>query len=635
MSRLFREYNRTLILVFMSLLLVAFLIPNTIQGCGGRDPTLKQKIGEAFGRTITVRDVRQADADVRLISSLFGFQLPEEQRFQYYLLMEEAERMGIRVPRSEAQAYLTESGASEEALQSLQRQTGRSYDQIFDVLARWLAVERVLALQTAGLVDSLPRREAEYRDNRQEAAAKLSVIDDRAFVHKVPEPTEEQIQAFFEATKDRASAHTDTEFVYGYKLPNRVQVEYVTVDPNQMRDRIHVTAAQAKKWMEDNQSRYMKPNPLATQPASELPQVPMTYDEARDRVRADYRAARALEEAQRLVTDLYNAAHRPWVPTGRDAEGFSNPPAEPASLAQLKERMGSDYPIEHHVLDLQGEEALKRVPGFGKAALLLGREQLTAAQLAVRVKGLLPKDPADGKPVLNVGEPSPIVFIYDTDPLTRRPIARQAFVFRVLSIAPSAPPELAEVRAQLIEDWKMIEAHTLAQKYAEDLAARARAIGLEQAVEEAKELKEIFAAAAPAATQPTSAPGDAPEAGAEYLRQLKPIQPSRLMRESPFVAGIGLAGDIPKRVFALAETPTEADAPHRATAIPLAGRKRWVVAELLEIKPIYQDDFQKEFAQAAGRMFQERQEFERAWLRSENIESRTKFVSELRRAPQE
>ena len=323
-NKFIRNNSRTLLMVFMSLLLVAFLIPNTIQGVSDADRQYRFKLGQAFGREITTADLTQAESDIRVVSYA-GLErgLTQGAALGFYLLSKEAERAGVRVGREEVKAFLVDLARQgdttwqqpDERLKFIQQATRRSYDQIYDAIGRWLAVDRLAQFQAGGVIDTLPRQELAYRNTTQEAAAQVAVLNDKAFLSQVPEPTEEELLAFFDECKGRKTAHTTKELVFGYLLPDRVQVQYLTVDPQQIKSQITVQAAQVRRFFEENAQRYTKPDPLASPPAAggQVPQVPMTFEEARDRVREDYREARALELAQTAVNEIYHEARRAWA----------------------------------------------------------------------------------------------------------------------------------------------------------------------------------------------------------------------------------------------------------------------------------------------------------------------------------
>lgn len=632
-TKFFRRYSRQLLMVFMSLLLVAFLIPSTLQNIGERG-RVKLKWGEAYGHSITNNDLEGLQADVRVLNlpvrlegvrrelrlyDLLGLPPPhDEAALDFYLLREEARRVGVRVGRSEAAAWLKRIGFAENEVSQLASTMRCSPEELVDTAAQWIAVGRLLGVQGAAMFESLPRQELKYRDSTQMAVADLSVLDVKALVYLVPEPTDEELQKFFDECKGRTTKHTEDQLEFGYLLPDRVQIEYLTISPEKVLLTVKVKASQVEQFYNDHKDRYMKPDPMATQPVQgRRPQVQMTLEEAKEKVRADVRLERAIDIAQSLVNQMHDEAHLPWNRAERDADSFAVPPpeAENVSFEKLKEKYSTTYEIDYGLTELLDQKALQGIPRLGRAGAGGG---MTVADLAFRVKGIL-TDTKDGRPVLSVLEPAPVAL---TDLGTRSP--QQAYLFRVVAVAPSAPPEsLDPMRAQVVEDWKLSRAFELAHTYAENLAARSRELGLTAAVEQDSELNSVLAAA-----QTASQPAGTPPAPRKYVEDLQPAAFNRLTRADAYDRrlGTGVPG-VAKAFFDVVDKPASATLPaHRVVCVPVANRFKWAVGELNEVKPIYAGAFQKQLLQTAQQNQQnDLQLLSMLWPVPDNVEQRTGF----------
>lgn len=630
LNKFLRKNSRTLLMIFMSLLLVAFLIPDAIQGLASRGEAPKMKIGTAFGQEVTTHELRSARAELSVLRQM-GLPVPPQiDELGYYLLTEQARRSGVRIGPDEVKNRLSRAGVTNETLAAVRRNTSLGYRQIYEVIGRWMAVLTLLDAESEAVFSSLPREELAYRDQSQEAIARLALIDARAFVHRVPEPTEEELQAFFAECGNRTQAHTEDELVFGYRLPPRVEVEYLTVDPELARRQVTIRASQVERYFEENRGRYLKPDPQGTREADgRVRQIPMDFDEAREQVREDCRLARAVEDAQRLVNELYDEVAAPWraAPVGPD--GFREPPGELVSFDELALSRSGRLTVEYNKTPALDAPGLGRLPGFGRAFYTEGRQRWTVPQLALRVQGILEKADPQG-PALSIGEPAPVVM---SENPRRRGEPYQAYLFRVVKAWPAAPPEsLDAVRKQLVDDWKLAKAFELAGAEAEALAARAREIGLDAAVDEAAELKEILAAGERAALPP-DAPAQPPPRLPEYLAELQPFQPEGLTRSAGFVRPrLGRTQNVPRAVFELAEAaaaaatnPATAPA-RRATHVPVASQFKWVVAEFVELRPLYRQAFEAELAGLSAQSQQaELQQFFQAWFSPERIYQRTGF----------
>ncbi|MBU0638885.1 MAG: SurA N-terminal domain-containing protein [Planctomycetes bacterium] len=629
-TKFFRRYTKILLMVFMSLLLVVFLIGDVLQQMGSKWRNPEQEIGEAFGQPISTTDLRRANSDMQILAQLR--MLPSGlNQLDVYLLQQEARRMGVRVGHAEVKATLGSLPNSGVMLAAIRDRYGRSLDSIYDVVGEWLAIRRAAGYQVAVLGESRPRVELAYRDQMQEAVVKLAVLESKAFLASVPEATPAEVAEYFEQAKNRTGSNAEDLLEFGYQQPDRVQIEYLTVDPKAIQIKVRVRELEAERFYEDHREQYYEkvPRPPSTTQPTEEPQfdhVPRSYEEVRDKVREDCRAVKAIEEAQRLMNDIYREARRPWDAASLDDDGFHvMPPAETlVSLEALRDRFSEQYEVAYRKTELVDQRGLQSERGFGRASYLVGNERISARDMALRVKGLMVPEENDQLPALNLYEPSPVLLDQQSDPLTGNPRPYQAYIFRVIQVVPSGPPDtLDEVRAEVTEDLKQLRAHELAGTHAERLAERARAVGLDAAVEEATELKALLTQAEEAATSQPSGPR-LPRP--RWLESLGPFTPSRAFsRRSLYLQNVGVSRNLPEAVFVLADEPAQAGK-HRVALVQVANVRKWVVAELEEVKPIYAGQFAQLREQVAVRSAQmESSHFAQAWFATENIRQRAGY----------
>lgn len=627
-TKFFRKYSRSLILVFMSLLLVVFLLGDVIgQRSGGGAVSIE--VGRAFGRSISTNDIESAKNKAELVSMLGFGRLPvgEEDNVRrdvtVYLLIEEARQLGLVLSPEFAEMQIQRAGISSAAIDQLRERSGLSLTSLYRSISDVYAAFLLFGLQTDAAAMSLPRIETVYRDAMQNAKVKLSVIQASALTDQVAEPSEAELEAFFQAHKDQAPAASRDELSFGYRLPDRIKLEYLTVDPQELLGSVRIRERDVERFFDLNRGRYIRRVPKADTPAGQPQQfdtVPQTFEEVRDQVREDYRQQKAIDEAARVVNTMHEAARNPWdaAPVGDD--GFRNAPpaADQVSFDALKQRFGREAPVTLYQSDLISAQEFFKVPLLGAAVLTSGRQQLQASQFAFRVKGLISVDPNDPLPVLNVDEPSPVVVYRRRIGNTRNVEPYQYFVFRVTEVEPSAPPaSLDVVRSQVEQDYKLMKAYDLAREWAEKLAAKAREVGLEQAVADATELKQLIA---PAATSQPSEPAD-PALAAFTPRT---VDMTRRTRGLPVV---GFLPQLHEEVFALLEgTASQSSAAHKVAVVGNPPRFSWVIAEPESEEPLYAGAFQQRLPmilqQASSN---EAQQIAAMWFSTQNVWARTGF----------
>jgi hypothetical protein len=356
----------------------------------------------------------------------------------------------------------------------------------------------------------------------------------------------------------------------------------------------------------------------------------MTFEEAKAQVEEDCRQAKAVEKAQQIVNEIHSAARRPWSGQPRDEQGFTEPPdtekVEP--FAQLRDRYAAQYPVKYGQTGLLDQTAFASAPdGLPAAAYGARQQRMFTSQMAFRVKGLHTPVKDDPAPVLNLYEPSPVMVQSRMD-ANRQQAPYKAFIFRVIAVKPAGPPaSIDEVRAKVIENLKVLAAFSRAETYARAIAERTHEVGMEMAVAEQPEILNLYTGvatqpSAPAATQPT----------AEIERAIKLMQP--FIPPGGFRRTPGRVMDVPRstklheEIFRLADAPFSSTMPaHRLVVVPAARDRKWIVAELLDVKPLYE----AEYEQARDQRLQQTgsqvvRTFTSAWFDPSNVFQRTGFV---------
>lgn len=624
--RYFRKYGRVLLIVFMSLLLVVFLVGDVI-GRGRNQDMLDLERGTVDGQKVMSSDVRQAHIDME-IARLLRVPTPpimgseDQSGLLAYLLIREAENAGVRVGRDQVQSLLSAMGDTGEALTAVRDRQGVSLNRIYESIGRVLSVLTYFGYQyEAASGESLPRLERSFRDQNQDADVRISVIDANAFIDLVPEPTDEELRAHFEAAKDRPERHTEDELVYGYRIPARVTLETLTVDPQLLEKVVRVKEKDVRRYFEENKPLYRRP--VDSQPAAPIGQaapemITPEFEEVRERVKEDFRRVKAIEEAQRQVNRLHEEAIRPWLEGAPDASGKR--PAPPAdkiiSFADLAAKSTEVTPTVNTLGPIDAQ-ALAREPGIGRASALINRRPTPITTLAFRVENLVtPEQAGDGLPTLRLGEPGPVVLEQRPSPLGR-PEPYQAYLFRVTDADPAGPPEnLDAVRDTVRANLRVLKAQEMAGEWAKKLAERAREVGLEQAVQEATELREILAGKSEAENEV-----DAQDRAAR-ARMLDPITPERFRRQPGFVQNVGFSRSLHEKAFAALED----GAAHHVAAVQNAAGHKWIVVETLGIKPMYRGAFEQQLARLEQGAARQAQSMYEDWYSPEAIMARTGFV---------
>jgi hypothetical protein len=650
LTKLLRRNTRVLLMVFMSLLLIVFLIGPQLEEWARQRSERADVFGQAFGRQIDSGDLARAQRKQELLRGLGIRNASLVSVLDLHLLLEEARQMGVRVGRDEVMAMFRQASDPQflaDLLAQQQQRTNMSYNQICEIVGEWLAVEQLVASQMQAFGSSLPRAELDFRYQQQKAAVKLSVIDARALLSEVPDPTEEELLAFFEEHKERTPAHTEDELVFGYRLPDRVRIEYLTVDPQQIEPRVRISEREVQQFFEEHAGNYTKLVSASEAGPADQIRVPMTYEEAREQARADWRREKAIREAQRLMNEVRQLVYQPWMTQPRDQDGFrAVPPMEVLTpFADVPDKFAGRHQVTYVRHDLLDEEGLQnkldtRPPmlrqymgpqGSPEPLYVQGQTIVPLSELAFRVEGLIKPTPDERLPVLRVLEPSDLLQNRTQNGTLRGPDEPyQAFVFRVVEVQPSGPPaSLDEVRDQVVADYRLLKAYELAGRYAEELGARARVEGLAAAAAGMTELKALLQAADENWTPPADRE-QAARTAPQYVQHFGPNAPTRpFTRMSSSLQWVSEDSQkVQREAFeAAAQQPPGSGAGHTVAVVRVANLYKWVTVEVESVEPLYEGRFAQQRAALLGPPGAEAgRAVMAAWLQPENIHRRCGFV---------
>jgi hypothetical protein len=235
MFKFLRRYNKWLLAIFGSLLMVVFLVPQAIeqfaQQSGGAGATWAE-IGPS-GRSVSVERQFEATRDLEIFQSL-GFQVPgmgpQRNPAHWFLLAHEAEQAGLI-------ANLGSIELPRETTDLIFERIGRN-PTTEGALARFIGVTRLR--QHYG-------RAAKFSDRRLMTAAEqmLHGVDARVVVLRaedddsIADPDEAAITAHFEAHRDIMAGPGRGDF--GYRQPDRFRIETLHVPASAIRARALAT----------------------------------------------------------------------------------------------------------------------------------------------------------------------------------------------------------------------------------------------------------------------------------------------------------------------------------------------------------------------------------------------------------
>jgi hypothetical protein len=485
MFRFFRRYNRWILVVGGTLLLVAFLVPEAIQGLsrasagsGATWATVGPDREEvSAGDLDRVRRELQViaelnDPDAMLLGYLGALRRPEH----WYLLTREAEAAGLvggegvgRARLGSLNAVFLQQGlparTENEMVGALAAQTQQTPDFVLQTIAKLDGVLRLINLGGSAARLSDTRLVQTASAMLTEYGLDLVVIPAKADAG-VEEPTPAELEAHLKTYSDVLPGQGEQGF--GYRRPHRVKIEWLTVPVAVIRESVSSTdavdgVALAKYWQTHQDA--FKPDPAAPTPP---------FEQVRDRVRDTLVNELTQQKMQQIAKFAGDMLLAPTLPLGRDGIHFQLPAdwdTRRASFPAVAEAVANEFNVALPAYQSSGdnwmtESELQTLPGIGRASSTkFGTAPVMFSRLVMAAKEL------DNSPTIPVqkGVPSPPLSSGDGS----------LYFFQILDAEASHPPaSIDEVRDQLAADVKRLKHFERLQQQLAELEAQARRDGL-------------------------------------------------------------------------------------------------------------------------------------------------------------
>ena len=269
----FFRRRQKMVIIIMASLMVAFLVGakglNMIFGGGGSGGD--QVIGTTISGTITTGKVRSAHSNLNLLESIgliedvnmFRRINGDQSPLAYALLIEEARSMEITVTVEEVKAFLLgRLGLDEPAYGGLvsRMRSVMTESQLLGIVARWLMVAKAGNIVGVNSLPSDTELSEVYRDVTEQIAVRIMKMPGEDFLKDVPEPNEDEILRQFEDYRGVLPGFYANEesFGFGYRVPDRVNVQYLFIDRAPIERVTRPTDDQALNSYMRNKSSYVK-----------------------------------------------------------------------------------------------------------------------------------------------------------------------------------------------------------------------------------------------------------------------------------------------------------------------------------------------------------------------------------------
>ncbi len=487
MLKFFRKYNKWILGIGGCLLMIVFLI-QPIMSAFQTDP-LSIPVGTLDGGDLTRGDVMGATSELSLLRR-FGLSLdrdPDEDNdnrdpLRWALILKDAQRLGLSASQREVELLQFEIGQSAADIEMIANRMNATPGYIRQTLRRWLIVQQykelvagqshlsgqdrarlmrgaitnpqsfrfyeAMAYGTPRL--SKPLVEHFLQDQGAQVSGEVVVIRAERFLAETPTPTEAEVQALYERFKDALPGRGEP-YGFGYRVPDRVKIEYLSIPMDEARLRVKVSEADALGHYRQYPDRFG--GAPATAPGGAAEAKP--YEQVRDDVIEDLTSQRAFEMVEKMAKAAYGFFYEDT--RGMDKQDDYRVVADASKLTSMRavaERLESEYGLLPKVLTAGGgwvnAEALNSLPGIGQGRLA-DNFRVDFASFILSVKEL---EPSRENPLL----PRRLQVGLAGSPMMG--IDGSRYIFRLTDAQPThLPDSLDAVRAQVTQDAQVLAAY--------------------------------------------------------------------------------------------------------------------------------------------------------------------------------
>jgi hypothetical protein len=527
MLKWFRIYNKYILAVGASLLMIAFLIPQSVQMFS--ESTRNVTIGTIGDEEIKLDDRRAAASDMAIVSMVFGkvhqllprIAIPESlESIHWLLILRDARRMGLGAGDHEVANLLGMLGYDDEnKVRRLTIEAGVTEDMLYRAFRDWITIEqyRELAagqghvsienrlntyvslinqLQMGGVSpyailsglarasQGLPRMSTPVlmrtiADQLSNVTIAAVPVRSTRYLEDVTAPDEAALVALFDQYKNDLPGEGEP-YGFGYKIPDRVKIEYMTIPFDQVVQLQTVDESRVVRYYDEHPDQFMTQPPAQGSDDTEEQEVQpqlrpyvavrdqivsrLKTEDAEDMIGQMARTAQSLlqRDVRQMETDNgYRVIRDGWQPTPFDevAEALQ----EQFNVLPSTRVRGGEWLSRDDLAQIEGL-GTSRLPGRGGA-------DFVSYVMSARELGI-----TDDNPLIGLHLQTRIPSRTLTNPQNG-----SRYIFRIVDAeAARVPTSLDEVRPRVEQDAKQLAAWEMLLGERDDWRNRVGALPLDE-----------------------------------------------------------------------------------------------------------------------------------------------------------
>jgi hypothetical protein len=481
MLKFFRKYNKIILVIGGSLLMIAFLVPQALQQIG--QAAAGRAVVRFEGGSFSMLDIQRAASEIAAVQMVLGVEqesLGIENEEHWLLLVAEARRAGFRggpedaahlidqIARGYAQQFVQQFGgqmsmdqafaeARNALLQRRVQVSGGNTQAVDTALADLFAIQRLRSGYFAAPKMSTARTVKFAHRLLDIAQVGASIVPADSLIAEIPQPSTPELEAQFNAFRDVNRG--EGEFGFGYRQPVGVKVEWITLNPAAIADAVTLDPIEVRKRFEAKRDLY-----------------PGDFASERDNVRRELtneKVATILTDAEQEirgrglddVRDFPESGGFRQVPENWQAQRTPLETIADAVVARIREKHG--ITVDVPFVGVQNDAWLsptefQQLPGLGRSFVRDGLRAIPLWSALEQIKETMPEGSTD-TPRFQVG-------VLDRPAFDA---ADQQHYFRFLDARRAGPPaSIDEVREQVARDVRRLRAYDLLVERAESASVR-------------------------------------------------------------------------------------------------------------------------------------------------------------------
>lgn len=412
-------------------------------------------------------------------------------QINWMLLKHEAKKYGITVTASQTEEMVKMQNAGSR-IATLAKNSQMTSEQVYQALADFEEVRMLVGLMTTADNTTISQVKNLISATRETFDQEYVRFSADMFVDQIDQPSEEEIQTHFEKFKNIVPGEISdgNPFGFGYKLPDRVKIEYALVDLEQVEKLIEeVTEEQAEQFYQQNLDRLTRQVPMdPNDPNSPMTTHTMRYSQVANAIKMQIKQNRINAKAEEIISSIKETAAASYgtLKPGEDDAVAIKEAASP--YTEIAEQAKQKYPIE---IDT-GTTSYVSAVDLGSSSVLgnmaLVRGQSSAVSLIRLVFAIEQLSEAE---LYDVKKPA----LYENIGTVRDGSGQKVGVVRVIDYKKAASPESLDM--QVLRDMPLkadaeVENFTIREKVVENIKlAKAFEIAVEKANQFLASVKDV------------------------------------------------------------------------------------------------------------------------------------------------